>query len=109
MNYELAKQLKDAGFSQEYEAFCNVFLDKEKGEGYFILNPILSDLIKACADKFMGVYPDPIFGSTGVGRFGGKYYASSAPPLYLRVGGKTKEEAVANLWLILKKNGNINN
>ena len=60
MTYQLAKQLKDAGYPQD--GGCGVYLDETKeqffGRAYqqipepFTVIPTLSELIDACGDRF---------------------------------------------------------
>ncbi len=91
MNYELAKQLKEAGFPQNLDG--NKCLngsplkhyDKE-GEPYC---PTLSELIEACGEE--------LFTLSNIGRDGHKWEASTINELCTR--GSTPEEAVAKLWL----------
>lgn len=110
MNYELAKELKDAGFRQGYwEGWDdhgggkwmqfdgkNSLYDHETGDSEELYVPTLSELIEACRmftdrlcleqhsnDWRAGIYVGP------------KQFAS----------GSTPEEAVARLWLVLNKKG----
>lgn len=107
MNYELAKQIKDAGFPKDYSDWEDH--DEEllqKGWGMYSVgySPTLSELIEACGEEFMltnemgywdawsnqraeRTYP------ARMGEVGAKYECR----------GKTPEEAVANLWLELNK------
>lgn len=85
MNYELAKQLKDAGFPWKGPFF-------ENEEYYREYYPTLSELIEACGDKF-----DALVSSE---RSGG-WMATDGRGL--SGDGSTPEEAVANLWLELNK------
>jgi len=93
MNYELAKQLKDAGFplnmSDHLECDYNhtEFIDRV---WYHI--PTLSELIEACGEGFWSLTKHINFWQTnwrdGIGG---------------DTAGKTPEEAVANLWLAINK------
>lgn len=89
MNYELAKQLKDAGFPWP--------TDKEKYD-ICCWEPTLSELIEACGNNF------ELLTSRSVGI---KWRADSWPwgTLKKNVEGKgdTPEEAVARLWIELRK------
>lgn len=94
MNYELAKQLKDAGFPQSDECeHCGNFLG-----GTFrladedVYRPTLSELIEACGDNFESLML----------RLHNHTWAVSSP-LAMLGGFKTPEEAVAKLWLALNK------
>lgn len=112
ISYELAKQLKDAGFPQ------NTFK-----EGYFLWNrgereraintsrigdfphkqetvyiPTLAELIEACGDDY---------GFGQLYRIGTKgnfsFHAETNIELILQTSGSTPEEAVAKLWLELNR------
>ncbi len=85
MNYELAKQLKDAGFPQTGDNQNGYANDG----GY---EPLLSELIEACGDKFMDLH---YFSDTKT------WLAVSDENTTAR--SSTPEEAVANLWLALNK------
>lgn len=95
MNYELAKELKDAGFP--FKNYGTGFDSKGNLESRPIVE--LSELIEACGE----------FGFESlISSFGGewkKYFiAKSAPKTGSKQGtGKTPEEAVAKLWLELNK------
>lgn len=109
MNYDLAKKLKDAGFPQlEMPLFDS--------EGYWyrteeeILNwvhtPTLSELVEACGATFRSLEK---YSNTENGQL--VYYWSAYAVDVTGRNGATKkgispEEAVANLWLELNKNGN---
>ena len=107
MTYKLAKQLKDAGFSQ-----------KEQGRGYFLAKdklvelptgiisgvdvayvPTLSELIEACVRlKQIGEFHLETVGDewcVGIREANGEHHW-----LYRGI-YKTPEEAVAKLWLAL--------
>ena len=98
MNYELAKKLKDAGFPQsddieDITCECGItgceIHDYEKA---YI--PTLSELIEACGDKILGIVRANELNewcAIGVGYPLGK------------IEGNTPKEAVANLWLEIKK------
>jgi len=86
MNYELAKQLKDAGFPKLDLVFV-------KDLKHFI--PSLSELIDACGDKFHWLnkmksqYDEDVWNAMALSKEFGR--------------GKTPEEAVAKLWIKLNK------
>ena len=80
MTYELAKQLKDAGFPQDY----NPQPAGWGGADDDTHNPTLEELILACADDFVILVRDRL----------GNWYAESEI-------GSTPTEAVAKLWLAL--------
>ena len=102
MNYELAKQLKDAGFPQDsknYEAYgtdgeiikycleCGMWT-----EDIDCSKPFLSELIEACGNRFDSL------------RKTVKWFASGyAKDSVKEVWGETAEEAVAKLWMVLHR------
>ncbi len=107
MNYQLALQLKEAGFPQTTEFFHEEFEDADnqryhrphyiygirKGEAPsveqgLIADPTLSELIEACGEKIA-------FRLQFVAH---KWLAENCGKLGI---GSTPEEAVANLWLAL--------
>lgn len=92
MTYELAKELKDAGFPQG-----KISMELVRAFAYFkqepAYYPILEELIEACGDNLFSVGR---LRSGGWGAYSGmwgeeKPYAS----------GLTSTEAVARLWLAL--------
>lgn len=103
MNYELAKKLKDAGFSQ---IGGDKYIDEETvwDEGMqseyetprtpsritWVKSPTLSELIEACGDSL-----------THLGRLDRKWIAYSEPAIACEYANP--EEAVANLWLALNQ------
>lgn len=100
MNYELAKQLKDAGFPLDSGAGHSEFITKDipMGQAYWLYFPTLEELIEACGDETIQL----------------RYYSSriSNTPSIRRCVAKIKdtlgigwslEEAVARLWLALKR------
>jgi len=94
MNYELAKELKEAGFPQSNNPCTACF---NAGPGNRCSNcgfPTLSELIEACGEDFWNL---------GIFRHDGRFpwVASSVDPL--TGSGSTPEEAVARLWLALNK------
>lgn len=111
MDYELAKQLKDAGFPQDIgsiwitrdDSYAGI-LPKNIKNGDIIqfepkndavVKPTLSELIEACGDKFDCLIRryDGVWISYGI--TGGDYNINTK--------GKTPEKAVARLWLELNK------
>ena len=105
MNYELAKQLKDAGFPQgepyNNYLYCDEHEDLEHTEECSAYIPTLEELIEACGDDFGEV------GLAGHCEDRGKWRASQG---WDGCGGydndvyaDTPTEAVANLWLSLNK------
>lgn len=102
MNYDLAKELKDAGFPQngnniDMQGELCGFLD-EKGELCYV--PTLSELIEACGERFKQItywkWAD----------FDKRWTADMWPLDSEQVPqpkAATPEEAVAHLWLALNK------
>ena len=104
LSYELAKQLKDAGFPQDFEREDAYYLTnqglrvhypnqvKEVADPAYI--PTLSELISACANNFGGMDHFPYEQIN-------KFRAYSRNGISKVVYGLTPEEAVARLWLAL--------
>ena len=110
MKYELAKELKDAGFPQEGEGR---FLESpehpypesptrdggnwNEAHGRYLnalsVAPTLSELIEACGELFSNLDRDP-FGKWEALATHGQGHEGSTP-----------EEAVARLWLALNPRG----
>lgn len=105
MNYELAKQLKDAGYPQgvsegsgywESDKFYRINCVFNNMPSDWVYCPELSDLIEACGDHF-----------DGLSKFNGVEIEDGW--VAFNKGwknfdfGKTPEEAVAKLWLALHK------
>jgi hypothetical protein len=94
MDYELAKQLKDAGFPQKEFSFAYPFSGKWPGDiapVKYPYNAPLEELIQACEDKIVGLQqaPDKTWVAFGkMGEVNGQQ-------------GSTPTEAVARLWLAL--------
>lgn len=91
MEYELARQLKDAGFPQEGAGKRvadpeKIFATRED----FAYVPTLDELIEACGNRFEGLTRD----DNGI--WGGQ--ANSMNTISL---GSTPTETVARLWLSL--------
>ena len=104
MNYELAKQLKDARFDVEHNTEIYTYVDKKDNPCQLRLDaariPTLSELIEACGEGFE--YLNRVHGGGWVagtmdtkrkGTMGDSNYES----------GETPEEAVARLWLTFNK------
>ena len=110
MDYELAKQLKDAGFPQGENRPVAVYSEKSTSEidvfevtkTQKVYIPTLSELIEACGDKFRKLilhsenpkHPNLIW-QAGTNQHIVKNIESKR--------GKTPEIAVANLYLALNK------
>jgi hypothetical protein len=95
MNYELAKELKDAGFPQKS---MTIGFPEEYGPGGVYL-PSLEELIEACGDGIVAVQKD------GPGKWDAvdeweEYYP---PEVKKGASGSTPTEAAARLWLALNK------
>ena len=111
MNYEIATQLKDAGFPQlgDYAFVKTDFVDKESTVevryvggihptslyqiDIVVFSPTLEELIEACGDKFRRVFVTWLPSAC--------WHAESYPEYVGR--GSTSSEAVARLWLALNK------
>jgi len=93
VNYKLAKQLKDAGFSQKPKSEFPLWLAVKGKEPVQV--PSLSELIEAC-----GCWIDLHVRS----KMGSQARALNHFSKFKKwVGGKTSKEAVAKLWLELNK------
>lgn len=99
--YELAKQLKDAGFPQKGkgETLTTVPPGQPANEDYEVYCPTLSELIEACGDRFGSL----------VRHANGNWRASEASHtdthfiLKKFADATTPDVAVALLWLELNK------
>jgi hypothetical protein len=108
MNYELAKQLKDAGFPQNVNSnapyirpdgyrVVRMTADSDENKKDWAYLPTLEELIQACGDRFWSLErdldPDEIWGAYPANEIG------DGPPTF----GSTPTETVARLWLALNK------
>jgi hypothetical protein len=93
MDYELAKQLKEAGFQQNIKASDAYFMEDGRNNGNKIKIPTLEELIEA------SVHPVELLRLTEISK--GKWGASRTDEEYYH--GATPEEAVARLYLALNK------
>lgn len=110
MNYELAKQLKDAGFPMKLALPNSEFIwGGTDTNGTVYQYPTLSELVEACGDDFMGIgrtyntekSKDNSWEATQ------KTWCCDEHGENRKYGyGSTPEEAVAKLWLELNKNAN---
>ncbi len=103
MDYELAKKLKDAGFtiSTGSRIETRIGSPRETSQEDFstILHPTLTELIEACGDGFHALYKKQ-----------GGWLANSYHKIDEQTGvafqeewyGKTPEEAVSELWISLQ-------
>lgn len=110
MDYQLAKELKEAGFPQKFK--CGSWYYSHDGEvmGYItrvlgnmddvheddgdIVKPTLSELIDACGDEFIAL-----------SKLGDLWWCATdgSPVRMMGIKGQTPEEAVARLWLALNQ------
>lgn len=102
MNYELAKELKDAGFLQEGKTTEYIIAHKGYSETVMLYIPTLSELIEACGVAFEGLIYSPRKGT----ELHKEWYAGGRKNLGFeqKENGDTPEIAVAKLWLALNKN-----
>jgi len=105
MNYELAKQLKDAGFSQELKH--GTMIDGEDcdvcgNHVYYV--PTLSELIEACGEE-RTIRIQSYWEGNDL-RWQADTCGNFAPwdNAHVSEVGSTPEEAVARLWLALNPN-----
>ena len=105
MEYELAKQLKDAGFPFK-ECNLNEYGGCENRHCLQILSdfnycdPTLSELIEACGDRFQALHRlNGAFEACG-GCYEGMDFECAWE---YQINDLTPEEAVAKLWLELNK------
>lgn len=95
MNYELAKELKDAGFPQptglEHPLEWRGKIDCAYGVCVYF--PTLTELIEKCGDAFDCLMKHQVLDIA--------WYATGNVMPGFTGEGKTREEAVARLWLAL--------
>lgn len=91
INYELAKELKDAGFPLKMKRTWTDIFDDDYSEESGCYLPTLSELIEACGKSFT-------LESSELG-----FRAFRTPVLVEGGWSATPEEAVARLWLELNK------
>lgn len=99
MNYELAEQLRDAGFPK-LELWDDNFSEKDKNinteyDNQYI--PTLSELIEACGDLFQVLW------KREDGWIAKSWINDEIKENYHEALGSTPEEAVARLWLVINK------
>ena len=100
MNYELCKQLKDAGYKFQPMSIADgkvtelskrqIDFNEYKEYIRFVLSPTLSELIEACGDRFCCVFRE------GKNKWGAEDNEDGLPEF-----GKTPLIAVAKLYLKL--------
>lgn len=122
MEYKLAKELKDAGFSfmtttDDNKLYLAIFTTKDivdfhgrqlvKFDDEWFYVPTLSELIEACGerndDERLGTGEFTLWSEEGVWEAGYKRISNDETYLHPEAQGKTPEEAVAKLWLELNK------
>ncbi len=115
MNYELARELKDAGWPQwlresvrtcfYYNEFGTLMFwpwgDQEPDLSEYTRSPDLSELIEACGIRFQYLSLHPAPDSLSMVWEARANWNMQLKPLDSK--GKTPEEAVARLWLALNK------
>lgn len=94
MNYDLAQQLKDAGFPVQNSGWDEGFEEKLK-------LPTLSELIAACGERFC-LFLKGTTWIAGISTEEPSWYPEASEE------GDTPEEAVARLWLALNKHERAN-
>lgn len=114
MKYELAKELKDAGFPQKVYTGTTFYpypdsnerVWVEDSEPHFhddiaVKKPTLSELIEACGEGFDSLYKDRTDNSWHASIVVKVLPKGAHESQYMK--GATPEEAVARLWLALNK------
>lgn len=127
MNFELAKKLKDVGFPQEMKSGSAFYESAESDLSYMgdcdtdfdttgcgccsssydfsVKVPTLSELIEACGSRFSALRIIPEGQDKGLWCANADYHPHEDGGYCWQLGilGKTREEAVARLWLELNK------
>ncbi len=113
INYDLARKLRDAGFPQDQQDLCDVWLDDSQGVWTrefkntmpvsACLVPTLAQLIAACGEGFGGLWRSGGKGWTCANPIWNGNWAGSEdePDNALAFQSITPEEAVAHLWLAI--------
>lgn len=91
MKYELAQQLKDAGFPQRQGCSACLYNTAFNGMDENVYLPSLSELINACGENF------------GCLQYNQTFWQANHTTKSIEGIGDTSEEAVAKLWLELNK------
>src|ERR1700712_1310992 len=97
MEYELAEQLRDAGFPQGGNGKWLGPSDKivwRRGDRAYV--PTLEELIEACGERFF------VLNATDARGKSNTWYAAITSPLVVEATAPTPIEAVAKLWLALQ-------
>jgi hypothetical protein len=95
ISYEVAKELKDAGFPQSAKKSRVRIEPLEE----FVYIPTLSELIEACGDDINYI-------ERGEDNEGETYWHAERSVPFAGGEGPTPEESVACLWLALQKKSN---
>ena len=95
MNYELAKQLREAGFPNSKDWDIGGFDENGLPEMIDGVLPTLSELIEACGDNIYSIYRHK--------KDEWQAHSNSDQWDTEITHGKTPEEAVARLWLEINK------
>ena len=108
INYELAKELNDAGFPyQQRWNTCRKRLTTNDADVAVV--PTLSELIEACGERIVLHAPHTVDAGERAWHNYEDWFAEKQPedPLrdrdFVKATGKTPEEAAARLWLALNK------
>lgn len=105
--YELAKQLKDAGFKQMgnggslMDKTCPHQGVKHNGGRCLAYSPTLEELIEACGERFGNLAREEYYNDGSLKHV--RWVAYSDESSRDTGFGSSPEEAVANLWLELNK------
>lgn len=99
MDYELAKQLKDAGFKQTHSEI-KIYIQKDKDSEQCMI-PTLPELIEACGERFRYLVRHTDFNRIQEERWQAKPNRHKVPKSFKSQRGKTPEIAVARLWLAI--------
>lgn len=103
MTYELAKELRDAGFPQKlpsgsFTIYGGQIKDTKTNENAIYV-PTLSELIEACGEGEFMLHQTRTLNNPDRTPF----WIASMPEHDRKASGSTPEEAVARLWLALNK------
>ena len=101
MNYELAKELQNAGFKVQPHS------DDDRGCYNECHVPTLEELIKACGNDFLELHKNLADDEIDFGWFASTIDTIRDQSLSNALRGKTAEEAVARLWLYVNKKSYI--
>lgn len=98
MNYELALELKNAGFPYDWEQLENLGVMPRSAS--IQTTPTLSELIEACGEKFVRLEKVAAYFQAYSNIW---IYGDRDTKGYIAASGSTPEYAVAYLWLALNK------